>query len=374
MASPAVTRVLGSPSDGITSRDSFGAGDEALIAHQQQRIALLEAELQRAYSEIDRLHTKSATIEKLRPWTPNEDRLFIEAVDQYRHRDVKTVAHHIGSRTAMQVRARAQKLFRRHWKHQHGSAKARAIISPLSNKAGMATAAPAHILSLDGDAILCVLDELKGALDVNSLSALRSVCSELTAPARGVLSRLSPNELAHALVIDRVPEECMVTVERQVAHTIIRGELDAQLASQVLALANRAVEQAGHGGFLFATGWTLTTETAGDDPANDRSFKLHGFANAPSIPSSPPLQYPHLPCVLGGVPRYMRLAGSRRDRARVRCIPLEMCRVVSAPVLTACPSRPGGKGMQLVAALLTARMQCNRATREQGGNVLMDLA
>ena len=70
----------------------------------------------------------------------------------------------------------------------------------------------------------------------------------------------------------------------------------------------------------------------------------------------------------------MRLAGSRRDRARVRCIPLEMCRVVSAPVLTACPSRPGGKGMQLVAALLTARMQCNRATREQGGNVLMDLA
>jgi len=111
----------------------------SLLVQQQRRIVQLEDELQRAWAEIDRLRTKIAAAERDRQrtdddsskqpryWTPDEHRLFMEAVQRYGWKDVKSIATHVGTRTPTQVRTHAQKLFLRQQKESSG------IMAPAKN-------------------------------------------------------------------------------------------------------------------------------------------------------------------------------------------------------------------------------------------------
>lgn len=56
-----------------------------------------------------------------RYWTPEEHRLFMDAVQRYGWKDVKSIAQHVGTRTPTQVRTHAQKLFLRQQKEQTGA-------------------------------------------------------------------------------------------------------------------------------------------------------------------------------------------------------------------------------------------------------------
>merc|ERR1712050_217406 len=106
----------------------------SLLVQQQRRIVQLEDELQRAWTEIDRLRTKIASVERDRQrtdddsakqqpryWTPEEHRLFMEAVQRYGWKDVKSIAQAVGTRTPTQVRTHAQKLFLRQQKESQGA-------------------------------------------------------------------------------------------------------------------------------------------------------------------------------------------------------------------------------------------------------------
>jgi len=105
----------------------------SLLVQQQRRIVQLEDELQRAWSEIDRLRSKISAAERDRQrtdedsskqvpryWTPDEHRLFMEAVQRFGWKDVKSIAQHVGTRTPTQVRTHAQKLFLRQQKESSG--------------------------------------------------------------------------------------------------------------------------------------------------------------------------------------------------------------------------------------------------------------
>ena len=65
----------------------------------------------------------SVLVSVLQPryWTPEEHRLFMEAVQRYGWKDVKSIAQHVGTRTPTQVRTHAQKLFLRQQKEQTGA-------------------------------------------------------------------------------------------------------------------------------------------------------------------------------------------------------------------------------------------------------------
>lgn len=56
-----------------------------------------------------------------RYWTPEEHRLFMDAVQRYGWKDVKSIAQHVGTRTPTQVRTHAQKLFLRQQKETSGA-------------------------------------------------------------------------------------------------------------------------------------------------------------------------------------------------------------------------------------------------------------
>jgi len=112
----------------------------SLLVQQQRRIVQLEDELQRAWTEIDRLRTKISVAERDRQrtdedsskqqpryWTPEEHRLFMEAVQRYGWKDVKSIAGHVGTRTPTQVRTHAQKLFLRQQKESTG------VMAPAKN-------------------------------------------------------------------------------------------------------------------------------------------------------------------------------------------------------------------------------------------------
>ena len=95
----------------------------SLLVQQQRRIVQLEDEVQRAWTEIDRLRTELSAVtaattptsdkdlsKQSRYWTSDEHKLFMEAVHQYGWKDVKSIARHVGTRTPLQVRTHAQKL------------------------------------------------------------------------------------------------------------------------------------------------------------------------------------------------------------------------------------------------------------------------
>jgi len=99
---------------------------------QQRRIVQLEDELQRSWSEIERLRSKLSALERERQpndedatrqpryWTPEEHSLFVEAVQRYGWKDVKAISQHVGTRNPTQVRTHAQKLLLRQQKEQAG--------------------------------------------------------------------------------------------------------------------------------------------------------------------------------------------------------------------------------------------------------------
>ena len=97
----------------------------SLLVQQQRRIVQLEDELQRAWSEIERLRIKLGALERERTlndedgsrqpryWTPEEHTLFVEAVQRFGWKDVKAISQHVGTRNPTQVRTHAPKLLLR---------------------------------------------------------------------------------------------------------------------------------------------------------------------------------------------------------------------------------------------------------------------
>ena len=56
-----------------------------------------------------------------RYWTPEEHRLFMDAVQQYGWKDFRSIAQHVGTRTRTQVKTHAQKVLLRQQKEQTGA-------------------------------------------------------------------------------------------------------------------------------------------------------------------------------------------------------------------------------------------------------------
>lgn len=88
------------------------------------RVHYLETELEKAKREIESLRTKLAEYEKERAktetpkvqsryWTPDEHKRFLEALQEFGAKDVRSIANYVGSRNATQVRTHAQKYFLR---------------------------------------------------------------------------------------------------------------------------------------------------------------------------------------------------------------------------------------------------------------------
>ena len=61
-----------------------------------------------------------------RYWTPKEDRLFMEAVNIYGWKDMKSIAKHVGTRTQRQVITHKQKVLLRQQKELAGTSGERA--------------------------------------------------------------------------------------------------------------------------------------------------------------------------------------------------------------------------------------------------------
>jgi SHAQKYF class myb-like DNA-binding protein len=91
-----------------------------LVVEQQRRIYHLEEELQRAHEYITKLqqYAKNLEIEKdkhqkkqSRYWTQNEHQKFLEAIEKFGRKDVKSISQFVGTRNATQVRTHAQKYY-----------------------------------------------------------------------------------------------------------------------------------------------------------------------------------------------------------------------------------------------------------------------
>jgi SHAQKYF class myb-like DNA-binding protein len=135
----------------------------SLLVQQQRRIVQLEDELQRAWSEIERLRIKLGALERERTlndedgsrqpryWTPEEHTLFVEAVQRFGWKDVKAISQHVGTRNPTQVRTHAQKLLLRQQKEHAGVMQASnngREIPPMPPNAGGGHDVDASVLAL----------------------------------------------------------------------------------------------------------------------------------------------------------------------------------------------------------------------------------
>jgi len=94
-----------------------------MIVDQQRKIQQLEDELRQARDQVDMMNTQLSSYEqdrvkeKKKPqsryWTPEEHQRFLEALQKYGHKDVKSISMHVSTRNATQVRTHAQKYFLR---------------------------------------------------------------------------------------------------------------------------------------------------------------------------------------------------------------------------------------------------------------------
>lgn len=94
-----------------------------MIVDQQRKIQQLEDELRQARDQVDMMNSQLNSYEqdrvkeKKKPqsryWTPEEHQRFLEALQKYGHKDVKSISMHVGTRNATQVRTHAQKYFLR---------------------------------------------------------------------------------------------------------------------------------------------------------------------------------------------------------------------------------------------------------------------
>ena len=204
------------------------------------------------------------------------------------------------------------------------------------------------------DALLSIIDSLAADGDIASICAVRSTCRRLVSQARSVLVNIPLTARVQALVQDALPTELVETAEKQAAAGVVRGTLRPELTEAVLQLANQRVQSSG--------AWTLSSEPIAADVGHDLSFTLRGFDSVPlsqredvvswhaEHTPNRPLRRLHLPCVLAGPPRYLSLAGSERDRRKVRRVPSEMCRVLKRPSLR--PLDNDRKGDALIVELL----------------------
>eukprot|EP00163_Fabomonas_tropica_P016378 TRINITY_DN293_c0_g1_i1.p1 TRINITY_DN293_c0_g1~~TRINITY_DN293_c0_g1_i1.p1 ORF type:complete len:505 (-),score=126.91 TRINITY_DN293_c0_g1_i1:519-2033(-) len=95
-----------------------------LIVDQQRRIVELESELAHAQAEITKLKEKVEEFknankkeEEKKPqsryWTPEEHDRFLDGLEKFGAKDVKSISAYVGSRNATQVRTHAQKYYLR---------------------------------------------------------------------------------------------------------------------------------------------------------------------------------------------------------------------------------------------------------------------
>lgn len=94
-----------------------------MIVDQQRKIQQLEDELRQARDQVDMMNSQLNSYEqdrakeKKKPqsryWTPEEHQRFLEALQKYGHKDVKSISMHVSTRNATQVRTHAQKYFLR---------------------------------------------------------------------------------------------------------------------------------------------------------------------------------------------------------------------------------------------------------------------
>lgn len=94
-----------------------------MIVDQQRKIQQLEEELRQARDQVDMMNSQLNSYEqdrvkeKKKPqsryWTPEEHQRFLEALQKYGHKDVKSISMHVSTRNATQVRTHAQKYFLR---------------------------------------------------------------------------------------------------------------------------------------------------------------------------------------------------------------------------------------------------------------------
>lgn len=94
-----------------------------MIVDQQRKIQQLEDELRQARDQVEMMNSQLSSYEqdrgkeKKKPqsryWTPEEHQRFLEALQKYGHKDVKSISMHVSTRNATQVRTHAQKYFLR---------------------------------------------------------------------------------------------------------------------------------------------------------------------------------------------------------------------------------------------------------------------
>jgi hypothetical protein len=206
------------------------------------------------------------------------------------------------------------------------------------------------------DALMSIFDILGAEGEIASICAIRGTCRRLMPLAREALVSIPLAGRVQALLQDSLPPELIDSVEKQAAAGVVRGTLRPELAEAVVALANERVELSG--------AWTLSSEPIAADVGHDLSFTFRGFDTAP-LSQRPdivswhaehtpnrPLRRLHLPCVLAGPPRYLSLAGSERERRKVRRVPCEMCRVLRRPSPRPLETGRKGKGDAFIAELL----------------------
>lgn len=102
---------------------------QAMLVEQQRRIKQLEADLFATRAEVQRLQADARARESLngtgndasnnntekkpssRYWTPDEHKRFLEGLELFGPRDIKSIARHVGTRSATQVRTHSQKYY-----------------------------------------------------------------------------------------------------------------------------------------------------------------------------------------------------------------------------------------------------------------------
>jgi len=99
------------------------------IHEQQKKIDMLEHELARSKQRIEELASQLAKCSENgtksaqgRYWSPEEHQRFLEGLNRYGPKDVKSISQHVGTRNATQVRTHAQKYFLRLEKEKNGEA------------------------------------------------------------------------------------------------------------------------------------------------------------------------------------------------------------------------------------------------------------
>ena len=103
------------------SPENWDQNEAEQMRQYQLRISQLEQKLQQAQNEIQKLQIKVSeqqfeekkTKAQSRYWTDEEHQRFLEALEKFGPKDVKSISNYVSTRNATQVRTHAQKYFLR---------------------------------------------------------------------------------------------------------------------------------------------------------------------------------------------------------------------------------------------------------------------